>query len=146
PGPVRFAGQRVTALSARLYGTWTGLYRKSGARVPSADFAITDLFDCGAATYVGTHEHGLLVYRRGSLAEVRGIPPVRVARLAGCAADRSDRKVYAATTRGLFEVRGERARPISAWSRHATTVALGRKAVLVGSFGEGAIRLSARGH
>src|SRR5262249_10784087 len=116
--------------------------QKSGARVRSADFAVTHLLDCGAVTYVGTHEHGLLVYRAGSLAEVRGIPPIRIARLAGC---RGDRRVYAATTRGLFEVSGARARPSLAWSRHATTVAVDRKAVLIGSFGEGAIRLTAHG-
>jgi ligand-binding sensor domain-containing protein len=139
-GPVRLAGQRVTALSSRLYGTWTGLFQSSGARVGSADFAITSLLDCGASTYVGTHEHGLFVYHAGSLSEVRGMPRVRIARLAGCSADR---KVLAATTRGLFEVSGERARLISSWTRHATTVAMDGNDILVGTFGEGALRLSA---
>ena len=139
---VGLRGQRVTALSRRLIGTWNGLLDARGRPVAGgAGIPVTALHDCGPRSYVGTHDRGLWILGAAGLRRVSGVPAVRVGGLAGCG---PDRRIWAATTSGLYEVAGDRAFAVPAWLRHATTVATNGRTVLFGTFGQGVFELRGR--
>jgi ligand-binding sensor domain-containing protein len=147
-GRVLLRGQRVTALTQDVAGTWKGLYvihhhtQQASVIAGSKQLTVTDLLSCDDALYVATHDSGLWRWRSGRLDPVPGVPAVRVGGLTGCDAHRP---VWAATTAGLYVVTAADGpgRACAAWSDHATRAHFLRRtgALVLGTFGEGAYLL-----
>jgi len=133
----------VTSLSPGLAGTRHGLFAlhsvRGGDLVPSplagiGDVAIAHLHRCGDWLYIAASST-LAVHISGWIEHVALPEPVS---LAGC--NRSG-TVIAATLDGLYRVQGRTARPIPAWTRHATAVTRATDgSVLFGTFGDGVFR------